>query len=58
MDSSGLAALISGLKTARLAGGDLRIARANEQIRSLLKITNLDHVLRPYTTIEEATAGY
>ncbi|ALV42431.1 hypothetical protein AU252_15805 [Pseudarthrobacter sulfonivorans] len=28
MDSTGLGALISGLKTTRLAGGDLRIAQA------------------------------
>ena len=31
IDSSGLGALISGLKAARQAGGDLRIARAGEQ---------------------------
>ncbi len=58
VDSSGLAALISGLKAARLAGGDLRIARANDQVRSVLTITSLDRVLRPYATVDEATAGY
>ena len=58
IDSSGLAALISGLKTARLAGGDLRIARPNDQARSVLQITRLDHVLRPYPTVEEALASY
>jgi len=42
----------------RLAGGDLRIARANDQVRSVLKITSLDRVLRPYATVDEATAGY
>lgn len=58
VDSSGLGALISGLKAARQAGGDLRIARANEQVRTLLKLTTLERVLRPYETIEEARAGY
>ncbi len=58
VDSSGLGALISGLKAARQAGGDLRIARANQQVRTLLNLTMLERVLRPYETIEEARAGY
>jgi anti-sigma B factor antagonist len=58
VDSSGLGALISGLKAARQAGGDLRIARPNAQVHTLLKLTTLERVLRPYETIEEAHAGY
>src|SRR5262249_1891036 len=56
--SSGLAALISGLKAARLASGDLRIARPNDQARLLLELTRLDRVLRLYPTVEDALAGY
>src|SRR3712207_1834331 len=41
MDSSGLGALIAGLKTARQAGGDLRIAGAGPQVESVLDLTNL-----------------
>jgi len=58
IDSSGLAALISGLKTARLAGGDLRIARPGDQARVILELTRLDRVLRSYATVEAAVAGY
>ena len=58
IDSSGLAALISALKAARLAGGDLRIARLNDQARQLVELTSLDRVLRPYPTLEEALTGY
>ncbi|MCW2829438.1 MAG: anti-sigma factor antagonist [Aeromicrobium sp.] len=54
MDSSGLGALIAGLKSARQAGGDLRIAAANEQVRTVLRLTNLDKVLRPRDTVEGA----
>lgn len=54
VDSSGLGALISGLKTARQAGGDLRIAGAGEQILAVLGLTNLDRILRPHATIEDA----
>ena len=58
IDSSGLAALIGGLKAARLSGGDLRLAEVGVQARMILKITSLDQVLRPYSTVEEALAGY
>lgn len=54
MDSSGLGALIGGLKSARQIGGDLRIAAPNEQVRTILKLTNLDKVLSPRATVEEA----
>jgi anti-anti-sigma factor len=54
VDSSGLGAIVAGLKAARQAGGDLRIAAPQEQMLSLLELTNLSSVLRPYATIEEA----
>ncbi|MCW2606734.1 MAG: anti-sigma factor antagonist, possible RsbV [Frankiales bacterium] len=54
IDSSGLGALIAGLKTARQAGGDLRIARAGEQVRMVLELTQMHTVLRPYETVEAA----
>jgi anti-anti-sigma factor len=58
IDSSGLGALISGLKSARQAGGDLRIARPAEQARVVLKLTTLDRVLRPYDSVEDALEGF
>jgi anti-sigma B factor antagonist len=58
IDSSGLGALISGLKTARQASGDLRIANPNEQASMILQLTALERVLYPYPTLEEALAGY
>ena len=54
IDSSGLGALVSGLKTCRQAGGDLRIAAAGEQVRTVLRLTNLDRILRPHDTVEAA----
>ena len=58
IDSSGLGALIGGLKATRVAGGDFRIARPAEQIRYVLQVSTLDRVLTPYPTVEEALAGY
>ena len=54
IDSSGLGALISGLKAARQSGGDLRIAAAGEQATAVLELTNLNRVLKSYTAADEA----
>jgi anti-anti-sigma factor len=54
IDSSGLGALISGLKAARQSGGDLRIAAAGEQATAVLELTNLNRVLKSYVSAGEA----
>jgi anti-sigma B factor antagonist len=54
IDSSGLGALISGLKMARQAGGDLRIAAAPQQVCTVLELTNLDRVLPAYDSADVA----
>jgi anti-sigma B factor antagonist len=58
IDSSGLGALIGGLKAARKAGGDLRIAQPTEQARTVLALTSLDRVFRFYPSVREALADY
>jgi anti-sigma B factor antagonist len=58
IDSSGLGALIGGLKTTRQADGDLRIAAPNEQVATVLGLTNLDRVLRPFATVADAISGW
>ena len=58
MDSSGLGALIGALKSARQASGDLRVAGATEQVLAVLQLTNLDRILRPYATVQEALGGW
>jgi anti-sigma B factor antagonist len=45
VDSSGIGALIASLKAARAAGGDLRITAPNDQVTSVLRLTNLSRVL-------------
>lgn len=54
IDSSGLGALVSGLKTARTAGGDLRLVAATEQVAGVLRLTNLDRILRVYPGPDDA----
>lgn len=57
IDSSGLGALISGLKSARQAGGDLRISQPTPQIATVLALTNLNRVLRAHTSVDSAFDG-
>jgi len=54
VDSSGLGALIGCLKSARQAGGDLRIAQPTAQVTMVLQLSNLDRVLKSYDSAEEA----
>ena len=54
VDSAGLGSLIGGMRAARQAGGDLRIANPSEQSRMLLSLTSLDQVLTISPTVEEA----
>lgn len=58
IDSTGLGTLVSGYKAARLAGGDVRLARPSDQARVILQLTTLERVLKPYDSIEEALAGF
>ncbi len=58
MNSSGLGMLISGMTTMRNAGGDLRLARAESRIQSLLMVTKLITVFKHFDSVDEATASF
>jgi anti-sigma B factor antagonist len=57
LDSSGLAALVSGLKAAREAGGWLRLAGMSDDVKTVFKLTLLDRVFELYPDVETARAG-
>jgi anti-sigma B factor antagonist len=54
MDSSGLSALVSGMKALRRIDGRLNICNANAQIRTALRLTMLDRVLPVYDNLDNA----
>jgi anti-sigma B factor antagonist len=58
MDSSGLGALISGLKLAISQKGDLRLACILTKVRMLLEITRADRIFKIYPTVDEALASF
>jgi anti-sigma B factor antagonist len=60
IDSSGLGALVSALKTLKRSddGGDVRLARVQAPVVSLLEIIRLNRVFTTYPTIEQAVRSY
>lgn len=58
IDSSGLGALVSISKRVREAGGDLRLAGLNEDLRSLFELTKLDTLFAISDSPAEALAAY
>ena len=58
IDSSGLGALVSISKKVREAGGELRLAGLNEDLRSLFELTKLDTLFSIAETREQALASF
>jgi anti-sigma B factor antagonist len=60
IDSSGLGALVSALKTLKRSdnGGDVRLARVQAPVVSLLEIIRLNRVFTTYPTVEQAVQSY
>jgi len=54
IDSSGLSALISGLKATREAGGFLRLASLGSQVTAVIKLMMLDRVFDVYADVTAA----
>ncbi|MEW5872934.1 MAG: STAS domain-containing protein [Chloroflexota bacterium] len=57
MDSSGLSALVTGLKALQSHGGVLRICSANAQVKTALRLTMLDRILPVYENVQAAYAS-
>jgi anti-anti-sigma factor len=57
IDSSGLAALVSGLKAVRSVGGSLKLAAVNDQPREVFRLTMLERVFEFYPSAQAALEG-
>jgi anti-sigma B factor antagonist len=58
IDSSGLGVLVSLAKKVREAGGDLRLAGLNDDLRTLFELTKLDTLFSIMGTTEEAVGAF
>ncbi|MFC7533873.1 STAS domain-containing protein [Actinoplanes sp. GCM10030250] len=53
-DSSGLSFFVDLHRQTQAQGGWLRLAGASPDLRSMLTVTNLDHLLAVFPTVEQA----
>jgi anti-sigma B factor antagonist len=58
MASAGLKALLSGLRRARLLGGDVRLAGLTERVREVFEMSGFDQVFVIYPSAAAAVASY
>lgn len=56
MDSSGLGALVSALKSIRTVDGDLAICSLSEQVQMLFELTSMSKIFKIYTDRAEFEA--
>jgi anti-sigma B factor antagonist len=58
MASAGLKALLSGLRRARLLGGDVRLAGLTERVTEVFDMSGFDQVFSLYPATAAAAASY
>jgi anti-sigma B factor antagonist len=54
LDSAGVAVMINGLRLARNNDGTLVLVQPGDQVRRMLRLTNLDQVLETFPSVEDA----
>ena len=57
VDAVGLGALVSGARTCRAAGSELRVVGANGMVAQALRFTGLSRALSTHATVEDALRG-
>ena len=57
MASAGLAALLTGVRRARLLKGDVRLAAMNARVREVFEMSGFDQVFTIYPGVADAVAS-
>jgi len=57
MDSSGLGALVSALKSIRTVDGDMAICSLSEQVQMLFELTSMSKIFKIYNDREDFNAS-
>lgn len=58
MSSAGLREIVTSLKKAKRAQGDLRLAQPSDRVREVLEMAGLDSIFRIYPSQSEAVGSY
>ena len=56
LDSTGLGAIVTGLKRVRTKDGDMRVVCTSPRVCKVFEITGLDRVVPLYASVDEACA--
>ena len=56
LDSAGVAVMINGLRLATNSDGTLVLVQPGDQVRRMLRLTNLDQVLQTFRSVEDAVS--
>jgi anti-anti-sigma factor len=56
LDSAGVSAMINGLRLASNSDGTLVLVQPGDQVRRMLRLTNLDKVLQTFHSVEDAVS--
>ena len=54
LDSTGLGALVTGLKRVRAKGGDMKVVCTSPRVCKVFEITSIDKVVPVFTSVDEA----
>jgi anti-sigma B factor antagonist len=57
LDSTGLGALVTGLKRVRARGGDMKVVCTSPRVCKVFEITSIDKVLPLFASVDEACAS-
>lgn len=57
LDSTGLGALVVGLKRLRAHDGEMRVVCTTARVRKVFELTHVDRVLPLFESVDEACAG-
>ena len=58
MNSTGLGALMGAMTSLRNAGGDLKLSRVTEKVKSLFMITKLITIFDTFDSVEDAVSAF
>lgn len=58
IDSSGCGSLLSCLRQAKSSGGDLKICRVQETVRTVFELVRMDRVIDIFDSREEAVRAF
>jgi len=58
LSSAGLRVILNAMQKARIAGGDVRLAGAEGNIRRVVQMAGVTRILKEFSSVDQATASF